>query len=189
MEKTDELTIKQKLFVEQYIYDWNGTRAYKEAYKTTNDETAKVNASRLLTNANIQKYIETCQKDLERIAGVSRLMVLNEHMKLAFSSIAHLHDTWITRKEFENLTDDQKACIMEISTQVKHFTNMDGDMPVPYEVEYVKIKLYDKQKALESIAKILGYNEAEKIDLSIEKNKGRVISLFPTDDEFKEATE
>jgi hypothetical protein len=31
----------------------------------------------------------------------------------------------------------------------------------------VKIKLYDKQKALDSISKLLGYNPAEKVDLNM----------------------
>jgi len=33
------------------------------------------------------------------------------------------------------------------------------------ENEYVKIKLYDKSKAIESINKMLGYNEPERIAL------------------------
>ena len=33
-------------------------------------------------------------------------------------------------------------------------------------VEYVKIKLYDKQKALDSITKMLGYDPASKMELT-----------------------
>jgi len=53
-------------------------------------------------------------------------MVMEEHKKLAFSSIANLHNTWITRKEFEELTEDQKACISEITTQVKQYYPKDS---------------------------------------------------------------
>lgn len=52
-----KLNKKQELFALEYIKDFNGTRAYKEIYKCKKEETAKVNASRLLTNANIQTYI------------------------------------------------------------------------------------------------------------------------------------
>lgn len=52
------MTEKQKLFADEYLIDCNATRAYKVAYPTVKkDEVARVNASRLLTNANVQKYI------------------------------------------------------------------------------------------------------------------------------------
>ena len=60
---------KQKIFVREYLKDFNGTRAYKVAYKSCKkDETARVNASRLLSNANIQQAIqEQSNKQLEEI--------------------------------------------------------------------------------------------------------------------------
>ena len=157
-----ELNHKQEKFVKEYIYDWNATRAYKVAYPDYGtDENARASSSRLLTNVNIQDYITEIQKDLEKLAGISRQRVLEEHMKIAFSSIAHLHNTWIDRKEFEELTEQQKACIAEID--VKQVNSKEKG----YNVEQVKIKLYDKQKALESISRMLGYNEAEKHELKI----------------------
>lgn len=168
----EDLTYKQKRFCEEYILDWNGSRAYKVAYPNIkNDETARAGASRLLTYDNVKLYIKEIQADLEKISGVSRLKVLNEYKKLAFSSIAHLHNTWVERAEFEQLTEDQKSCIESIDTKVikkkGHELNKDGNFEVViYDVEYVKIKLYDKQKALDSISKMLGYNEPEKKDIT-----------------------
>lgn len=166
------LTEANKVFCRNYIYDWNGTRSYKAAYGEMTDEVAKAAASRLLTKVNVKEYIELIQKDLEQLAGISRLKVLSEHQKLAFSSIAHLHNTWIERKEFESLTQEQKDCIAEIDTktQRKYFAEFDPDkgdfIKVPYEVEYIKIKLYDKQKALDSISKMLGYDAPSKTEIS-----------------------
>ena len=56
--------------------------------------------------------------NLAETAGITALMIASEHAKIAFSSIAHLHNTWISLKEFETLTEDQKTCIQEISTKV-----------------------------------------------------------------------
>lgn len=159
----DELTESQKVFCKEYILDWNATRAYLVAYPNTSNDAARSSSSRLLTNDNIKTFLSEIQKDLEKVAGVSRLRVIQEHMKLAFNSIAHLHNTWIERKDFEQLTDDQKACISEISTQIKQYYPKDADS---YEVEFVKIKLYDKQKALDSISKMLGYDSPEQINVS-----------------------
>ena len=56
--------------------------------------------------------------NMAETAGISALRVIKEHEKIAFSSIAHLYNTWIERVEFEKLTDDQKACIKSISTKI-----------------------------------------------------------------------
>lgn len=90
---------------------------------------------------------------------------------MAFSSIAHLHNTWIKRKDFETLTEDQKACIAEIDTKVKTEWEYDTDTKErePISVEYVRIKLYDKQKALDAISKMLGYDAASEINVRIKE--------------------
>lgn len=91
-------------------------------------------------------------------------MVAKEIKKIAFSSIASLHNTWIALSEFEKLTDDQKACISEISTQKRVEVQRIGDAEIPWEVDYVKIKLHDKLRALDGLTKMLGYNAPEKIE-------------------------
>ncbi len=166
------ITEKQKRFCREYIYDWNATQSYLTAYPSVKDYgVAAASASRLLNNVNIKTYIEEIQKNLEQMAGVSRLKVLEEHMKLAFSSIAHLHDTWIKRRDFEELTADQKACIAEIDTKIKteYEYSPDSKEREPISVEYVRIKLYDKQKALDAISKMLGYDAASQIDVRIKE--------------------
>ena len=168
-----KLTMPQKKFCEEYIFDWNGSRAYKVAYPKTTDASARVLASGLLTKVNINEYIEYLQKDLAKIAGISPLKVLAEHMKLAFSSIAHLHNTWIERKEFEALTDEQKACIAEISTKTQQRKLREWDeesqsmKSVSVEIEYIQVKLYDKQKALDSITKMLGFDAPTKNETKV----------------------
>lgn len=53
------MTEKQKRFADEYLIDLNATRAYKAAYpKVKKDEVARVNGSRMLTNANVKKYID-----------------------------------------------------------------------------------------------------------------------------------
>lgn len=162
----DSLTEKQKIFCREYIFDWNATRAAKAAGYS--EATAYAIGHENLSKPEIQDYIKEIQKDLEKASGLSRLKVLTEHKKIAFSSIASLHNTWITRVDFEQLTEEQKACIEEITTQTrieKHFIGTDEE-PTEIQVDYVKIKLYNKQKSLDSISKMLGYNEPEKVEHS-----------------------
>lgn len=159
-----ELTESQKVFCNEYIFDFNGTRSYKAAYPNVVDTTARTEASKFLAKPHIREFIKNLQDNLAETAGISRLKVLREHEKLAFSSIAHLHNTWIERKAFEELTNDEKACIAEISTQTRSIQIEGTDTPI--QVEFVKIKLYDKQKSLDSINRMLGFDAAKKLELS-----------------------
>jgi phage terminase small subunit len=149
-----DLTEKQKKFCREYIFDWNATRAAIAAGYS--EKTAAVIGNENLIKPNIQAYIKQIQSNLEEVAGVSRLMVMQEYMKIAFTTIAHLHNTWIELKEFESLTADQKACIESIETKVIKKTL--GETELGEKTEYVKIKLFSKEKALERICKMLGYD-------------------------------
>lgn len=71
------MTEKQKLFADEYLIDCNATRAYKVAYPTVKkDEVARANASRLLTNANVQKYINDRMQKIhnEKTANAQEVM-------------------------------------------------------------------------------------------------------------------
>lgn len=160
-QKEIELTGKQRRFCEEYILDFNATRAAKVAGYS--EDTAYSIGSENLKKPEIKSEIKRLQDNLAETLGISKAMVLQEHRKMAFSSIAHLHDTWLTRKAFEALSDDQKSCIQEINTKT---TWEKDELGQPEKWEYVKIKLYDKQKSLESLSKMLGFNEPEKIDHS-----------------------
>jgi phage terminase small subunit len=155
--KPNALRPRQKLFCQHYIIDWHGARAYKKAFgENLKDSVCRANASRLLAKQSVKAYINTLTEDLERSTGISKIGIILEHKKLAFSSIAHLHNTWIDRKAFDELSPDQKACISEISTQTR--TVIEDEHPV--KVEFVKVRLYDKQKSLDAISRIMGYEKS-----------------------------
>jgi phage terminase small subunit len=165
MPQANKLTEKQKIFCREYIYDWNATRAAKTAGYS--EDTAGAIGHENLKKPEIQAHIQEIQRDLEKTAGVSRLRIAQEHLNIINTSIAQFHNTWIERKEFDKLTTEQKLAIAELSYQTRteknYSTNPDGDL---VEVEYVKIKLYDRQKSLDALSKLLGYNEPEKLQLS-----------------------
>lgn len=81
-----KLTAKQQRFCDEYLIDLNGTRAYKAAYPSVKkDETARVNASRLLTNANVKAYIQERQKEREKRTEITQDSVLRELALIAFA--------------------------------------------------------------------------------------------------------
>ena len=77
--KEEKLNNNQITFCQEYVNNGlNGMQAYLKAYKTCKrEDTAKVNASRLLTNANIQNYIQELQEKIED----ETIMTAKERMK------------------------------------------------------------------------------------------------------------
>jgi phage terminase small subunit len=78
-----ELTKKQQKFCNEYLKDFNGTRAYRIAYDTCkSDETAKAGASRLLTYDNIKAYINKRREQQNEKAIITQEMILEELKKI-----------------------------------------------------------------------------------------------------------
>lgn len=77
-----KLTPNQQAFADYYIEIGNATQAYLKAYKSvTKESTARANASRLLTNANVKSYIN---KKMKEIAS-KRIMSATEALELLTS--------------------------------------------------------------------------------------------------------
>lgn len=146
MPKT-KLTNKQQAFCREYVKNgYNGTQAAISAGYSK--KTANEIAAQNLTKLSIKEKIEHHKSHLEELLNISKSRIIKEHMKIAFSSIAHLHNTWITRKTFSELTDEQKECIEVIDVNEKQ--------------KSIKIKLFSKTNSLDSISKIMGYDAPTK---------------------------
>ena len=169
-ELKDKLTEKEKNFCHEYCVDWNAARAARAAgYSENSDRTI---GAQNLAKLHIKQYIDFVKTDYEFLCGISKTKQLLELHKMAFSSIAHLHDTWITLKEFESLTDDEKASIESIDTKIE---TRSTDKEEQIEVKYIKIKLHSKQAAIAEINKMMGYHETTK--MSIEVSEKRIGSV------------
>ena len=73
------MTDKQKIFCDEYLIDFNATRAYKNAYPNCKKEnSARKAGSRLLTNVDIQEYIEQKMKEREERTTITQDMVIKE---------------------------------------------------------------------------------------------------------------
>jgi phage terminase small subunit len=164
------LTPKEERFCREYTLWLNASKAAVNAgYSRKN---ANVIGHQNLTKLHIQNRIEVLKKNLVETAEISALRVLKEHEKIAFANAGQLRNGWITLKEFESLTEEQKACIQEISTRQAKKVIDGGEIIIE---EWVKIKLYDKQKSLDSIKAMLGFDAPEKREITGSGGK----DLFP----------
>jgi phage terminase small subunit len=168
-----KLTEKERVFCHQYIIDWNGARSAR--YAGYSEDSARQIACDTLTKAYIQQYISFIKNNLEEESGISKLRNLQELAKIAYSNIAHLHNTWIELKEFELLTDDQKATIESIDTKTEQRSFIVNGEPENIDVKYIKIKLFPKIPAIDQINKMMGYNLPIKTEISGELSVTRTI--------------
>lgn len=114
-EENIRLTDKQERFCYEYCIDFNATKAaIRSGYS---DKTAYSIGNENLKKPEIQSRIKEMQANLSETAGISALKIINEHSKIAFSGISKLKDGWMTLKDFNSLTDDEKACIQEVQTK------------------------------------------------------------------------
>ena len=168
------LTIKQEKFCNKYLECGNASEAYRYAYNCLkmSDNSVWCNASQLLSDTKVIQRIKELQSSFQERTEITKERVLNELVKIGFSSIAYMHNSWIDRVEFDQLTDDQKACIKSIQTKVEK-RSYDDEVR---NVEMVKIELYDKLAALNSINKMLGFDAPAKVDANVTMSRYKAVT-------------
>lgn len=162
------ITEKQKRFADEWLIDLNGTRAYKAAYPSVKkDETARVNASRLLTNANVKAYIQERQKEREKRTEITQDSVLRELALIAFAKASD-YARVVEKDAMVEVDGNMVPVLDEDGNQVKYRTvepiltdELTEDQKKAIAVikkgrDGFEIKPYSKIQALELLGKHLG---------------------------------
>ena len=124
-----DLNNKQKIFCREYVKNGsNGTQAYMKAYPDASEETARINASKLLTNTNIQNYI----KELQDKAESKEIMTTIQ--KKEFLSNMILND------EKANRTDKLRALDILNKMDGEYVTRIDADV----DVTDIRVEFFDE---------------------------------------------
>lgn len=147
------MTENQKIFADEYLIDFNATRAYKVAYPNIKkDETARANGSRMLTIANVRDYIEKRMVDRQKRTEITQDMVVEELASIAFSKATdyvQIVKGRVVIKDTDVLSDAQVRAIAGIKEGANG----------------IEIKMNDKEKALELLGRHLGMFK-DKVEVS-----------------------
>ena len=130
------------LFAQEYVVDLNATRAAVRAGYTAKH--AAVTASKLLRNVNVEYWIAEAQELKARSRNITNDRVLEEYRRIAFAQttdMVTLKGGLVQISDTDSLTTEQKSAISQIRQK------KDGEL---------EVRFYDKQKALDSLAKYLG---------------------------------
>lgn len=157
------LTHKQRIFIVEYLRDFNATRAAIAAgySKKTAHSIGWENLRKPEIQAAISKYNETMINDI----GMNAQRVLLEYMKIAFADITDYVD--FGQKE-EDLLNDNGEQVLNPETgepekykynfvSFRNSDEVDGTLisEVKKGKDGVSVKLYDKTKALEVLTKYM----------------------------------
>lgn len=145
------LNDKQKRFCEEFLVDLNATQAAIRAGYSK--KTAKEQASRLLTNVNVENYLSQRQQQLQTETGITQKRVLEEYAKIAFSDIRAFYNEDGSLKKITELDEDEAAAIAGV--EVDELWDGYGEEREQLGVTK-KLKRWDKVKALDSLARHLG---------------------------------
>lgn len=162
------LTPKQETFCLKYLEHGDASKAYREAYSCARMKAATINnkAWVLLQKGEIRARVKELQDEQKEKSAITKDRILEELANIAFSSVADMNDSWMERKDFDKLTPKQKSAIKSISTKVMKKNVGTSDNPEIIDVEYVKVELHDKIKAIERICKMLGFDSSEKKEIT-----------------------
>lgn len=102
----DELKDRQKAFCLYYLQRYNATWAYQKAYGA-GYETARVNASRMLTNANIKKQLTELKKQQSAELYATANDIMLGYLKQAHSDVTDvLEFKTVKRLSWNKIPDD-----------------------------------------------------------------------------------
>jgi phage terminase small subunit len=149
MNKGDKLSLKEEAFCRSYIETANASEAYRRSYNAEKMKPATINtkASLLLAKDKIRARIDELRAGHRKRHEVTVDRIVAELAKIAFAN-AHDFFEWgpdgVTVRPSDELTEDQRAVVCEVS-QTK---TLEGGT--------IRVKLSDKQAALEKLGKHLG---------------------------------
>ncbi len=155
------MTEKQKIFADEYLIDLNATRAYRVAYPSVKkDETAAAAAARMLRNVKVAAYIQERMQERQKRTEITQDRVLQELAAIAFAKAtdyAEIKNECVRIKDTAELDEQQVRALAGIE---------EGKFGI-------KVKLNDKEKALELLGRHLGMfkDKLEVSGLEEEKKK------------------
>ncbi len=150
-------TIKKERFAFKYVECGNASEAYRFAYNATNmkPDSIKRVASELLKDLYVTSTVKELQNQLKTELKISAEKVLKEYARIAFFDIRTLFNEENSYKELSEIDTDSIAAIANIEIAESYGTSGESGVFIK------KIKLNDKLKALDALARHLGFYNPE----------------------------
>lgn len=148
LDDVSNLSEQQKLFCLYFTQNHNATKSYQMAYEVDYNS-ASASGSRLLANVKVRAEIKRIKSARANDWLINDTDIINEWMKMAFSDISD----YVEFKKHKVMLKDYKEVDGRVIQEIK--TNLYG----------TTVKLYDKQKALIELNKLIGGENVLKLQI------------------------
>lgn len=148
---------KQRKFADEYLICNSGTKAAIAAGYSA--KTARVKASQLLVDEEVEKYIIEKRQVVAEKHGVTLDRVINEYAKIAFFDIREIYDVDGGLIPVKQLDDVAAGAIASIKSTEEWGEDDAGDRTIIGTNK--EIKVFDKIRALQDLGKHLGLFEKD----------------------------
>lgn len=172
MKEADELNAQQRIFCHEYLVALNQRKAYRAAYPDcTTDESADASASALLRVPKVAAYVKRLQDQRANVSAITAERIVEELAKIAFGDIRNVV-SWgeaavVKSLEWDDELEDFKEVIREVKGGVDLRDSNDISDDAAATITEIsedptefgskrKVKLADKTKALELLARYRG---------------------------------
>lgn len=157
------LTAPQLRFCEEYAADPIGVQAYRRAFPGCSYNSARVEASKLLREPNIQAEIEACREGYRKATRVNAMRVLRELSAAGFFSWSDVLEGddqcngGLPRpKAWKDIPPAAKRALTSVKIKRKRIASTVKDDATCWEIEDIEFKGPDKNAALDKLCKHLG---------------------------------
>lgn len=139
------------------LQGWNKTKSYRKAFPgCKSDKAACVSAIRLLGKDSVKEYIELIKNDIEDLCGINKVWLVKRWKRAADVDITDYLDTdgetfWLNGG-------------LTLSDLPRELTSLITDFKMTK--EGLQLKMTSQAEAKTQIAKLLGYNAADKTDIT-----------------------
>ncbi|WP_447880365.1 terminase small subunit [Serratia fonticola] len=165
----DALTALQKKFVTHLIKGKNQTEAYKAAGgKAKTDDTARAQASRMVTFDNVQAFLQSVQYETVSESIMTRTEALE---RLSVMGRARVSDLVDFSEHKIGVDADTGEEIIQAAWRFKdsvkqHPELLDAIAEVTAGKEGIKLKLHDSRGAIKQIGEMQGWEAPKKTEVS-----------------------
>ena len=181
--KNGDLTDKQRLFCIYYVKMFNATKAYQKAYGC-DYATAMRSGSRMLRNVEVEKELKRLKSERMNSSFLSAEDIFQKYIDIAFADINDYLEVEVKTKERDDGTLARWNNVVVLS-------KFDGSIvtEISQGKDGVKVKLADKMRALDFLAKYNGMLSADVVQkLEMEREKLAIMKRkeAPEDEEVED---
>jgi phage terminase small subunit len=161
-DKPEGFTDRMELFCHEYLVDLNATQAAIRAHYSP--DTAKQIGTENLSKPAIKARIKALREEMAKGYNLTKERIAQEYARIGFFDIRKIYDDDGELIPITKLDDDSAAAIAGIEVANDWDRDNDGKAIIVGQIK--KIKIADKKAALDSLARLMGYNEPDKMQLT-----------------------